>query len=102
MHAPATGRDHQQDPPPATVIGRSLSGGTVPVMAKPPSKPGTLAMSAELMKMLGVGKTRLHQLRQEPDWPRPIDSLSGGDVFAIADIREWAKNHGRTLHPLDD
>ena len=86
----------------AAVIGRSLTGGTVPGMAKRGKQPGTLAMSAELLQMLGVGKTRLHQLRQEPDWPEPVDTLKGGEVFAVADIKKWAKNRGRTLNPLDD
>jgi hypothetical protein len=85
-----------------TVIGRSLTGGTVPVMVSRGKQPGTLAMSAELMKLLRVGKTRLHQLRREPDWPEPIDTLAGGEVFAVADIKKWAKSRGRTLYPLED
>lgn len=77
--------------------------GILPGMAAaPPKKPHTLAMSAELIKMLGVSKSRVVALRKEPDWPEPIDTLKGGEVFAIADIEAWAAKRGRTLHPLDD
>jgi predicted DNA-binding transcriptional regulator AlpA len=65
-------------------------------------KPHTLAMSAELMQMLGVSKSRVVALRKDPDWPEPVDTLKVGEVFAIADIQAWAAKRGRTLHPLDD
>jgi hypothetical protein len=96
------GRDLHLARHPGGVIGGSLTIGTVPGMAKRGRQAGTLAMSAELMQMLGVGKTRLHQLRQDPDWPEPIDTLKGGEVFAVADIKKWAAKKGRTLNPLDD
>ncbi len=70
--------------------------------ARKSTKPHQLAMSAELMKMLGVGKTRLNQLRKEPDWPEPLDTLIGGAIYRIADIEAWAAERGRTLRPLDE
>lgn len=65
-------------------------------------KPHTLAMTGELMRMLGVSKSRVVALRKEDDWPEPVDTLLGGEVFAIADIEAWAAKRGRTLNPLDD
>lgn len=53
---------------------------------------------AELIEMLGVGRTRYAQLIARPDFPAPVAELVMGNVWELADIRAWAKKNGRDLH----
>jgi predicted DNA-binding transcriptional regulator AlpA len=53
---------------------------------------------AELIEMLGVGRTRYAQLIARPDFPAPVAELVMGNVWELADIRAWAKKSGRELH----
>ncbi len=52
--------------------------------------------------MLGVGKARAAHLVTDPDFPRPVAHLSVGKVWLYADVKAWALQVGRAVHPLDD
>ncbi len=52
----------------------------------------------ELRKILGVSYTRTVYLADQPDFPAPLDELSVGKIWALADITAWAAHKGRTLH----
>jgi len=55
----------------------------------------------ELMRMLGVSRTRAVQLTNDADFPAPFVELMMGKVWNTADVEQWAARRGRTLHPLD-
>jgi predicted DNA-binding transcriptional regulator AlpA len=64
----------------------------------PPAATGhRLAGRAEIRKMLGVSHTRVVQIAAQPDFPAPIDTLSMGIVWCMADVVAWAERTGRTL-----
>ena len=50
--------------------------------------------------MLGVSRQRISQITTHRDFPAPVVVLRMGKVWDLADVRRWAKEHGRTLHPL--
>lgn len=52
----------------------------------------------ELRKIFGVSYTRTVYLADQPDFPPPLDELSVGKIWALADITAWAARKGRTLH----
>ncbi len=54
----------------------------------------------ELEQVLGLSRTRVVQLIAEPGFPEPLTELAMGKVWDLADIQQWAEQHGRTLHPL--
>jgi predicted DNA-binding transcriptional regulator AlpA len=49
-----------------------------------------LVRVVEIAKILGVSKQRADQLRREPDFPAPVDRWARGDLWAAADVRQWA------------
>jgi prophage regulatory protein len=55
---------------------------------------------AELLELLGVGRTRLVQLTQRSDFPEPVAELVMGKIWELSSVRAWAEQHGRELHPL--
>jgi predicted DNA-binding transcriptional regulator AlpA len=45
----------------------------------------------EIAEILGVSKQRADQLRREPHFPAPVARLAWGDLWATADVRQWAR-----------
>lgn len=64
--------------------------------------PTSPAASAELMALFGVSQSRLMVLRRRPEFPRPAITVTMGDIWDLADIRDWAQATGRTLHTATD
>ena len=60
-----------------------------------------LMAMGELVKMLGVSRTRAAFIAGRPDFPRPVADLIVGKIWAVADVERWAQERGRTLLPLD-
>jgi hypothetical protein len=56
-----------------------------------------LAGRAELMRLLGVSRTRAVQISDRADFPAPVDVLSMGNIWALDDVIAWAEKVGRTL-----
>jgi predicted DNA-binding transcriptional regulator AlpA len=54
---------------------------------------GKLLRVVEIAEILGVSKQRADQLRREPDFPAPVDSWARGDLWATADVRQWARTY---------
>jgi prophage regulatory protein len=55
---------------------------------------------AEVAQMLDVGKARAHQLVLTPDFPAPVAKLSVGKLWLRSDVQAWARQMGRTVHPI--
>lgn len=56
---------------------------------------GTLMGTAEIADYLGVSRQRVQQLAGRPDFPKPVDTLAMGNVWARDDIERWATRHPR-------
>ncbi len=52
----------------------------------------------ELMKVLGVSRSRVWQMSLRPDFPAPVASLIMGSIWALDDVKAWADKRGRTLN----
>ncbi len=53
---------------------------------------------AEVARMLGLTRQRIHQLKRDPDgFPQPTVRLATGPVWERSAIEEWAERTGRTL-----
>lgn len=64
----------------------------------PPGTPPQKYMgSAEIGKMLSVGRQRVQQIVHEADFPDPYEVLAMGKVWKREDIAAWAREHGRTV-----
>lgn len=50
---------------------------------------------AEIAELLGVSRTRVHQLRAADALPAPYDALAMGPVWLREDIERWARDAGR-------
>lgn len=57
--------------------------------------PEHLVGIAEIADLLGVSRTRVHQLRSEGAIPEPYDILAMGPVWLRVDIERWAREAGR-------
>lgn len=51
---------------------------------------------AELLVMLGVGRTRLATLTSRPDFPPPAATVRMGSVWDVDKVIAWANTTGRT------
>jgi len=49
--------------------------------------------TAEIARMLGVSRSRVHQLARRVDWPEPLDHLEAGAVWLRSDIERWIGEH---------
>jgi predicted DNA-binding transcriptional regulator AlpA len=56
--------------------------------------------AAEIGQMLGLGRTRVHMLINEVDFPAPVAELRVGKVWLYADIEAYAARVGRPVYPL--
>lgn len=58
-----------------------------------------LAGRAELLKVLGVGGTRLRHLMTDPayEFPKPVQELIGGNIWVLDDVVDWANKRGRVV-----
>ncbi|GLW32976.1 helix-turn-helix transcriptional regulator [Actinoplanes regularis] len=66
-------------------------------------KPLDLVGSAEIKKMLGVGRQRAYQLTCSHDFPTPAASLDGGKVWLRSEVQEWIEvNRPSTSEHPDD
>lgn len=52
-----------------------------------------LVTGGDIAKRLGVSRQRVHQLREKPDFPRPIGRIGNALVWRWADVEEWARAH---------
>lgn len=50
---------------------------------------------AEIARMLGVSRQRVHQMLAAGDFPEPIAELAVGRVWRRADVEAWARKTGR-------
>jgi predicted DNA-binding transcriptional regulator AlpA len=56
-----------------------------------------LVGSAEIGRLLGVGRQRVQQLINSDGFPKPDVTLQMGKVWKRADVEAWARDHGRTI-----
>jgi predicted DNA-binding transcriptional regulator AlpA len=56
---------------------------------------------AEIAELLSVGRARADQLARQKGFPEPVQVISAGRIWRLADIEEWARERGRTLRPHD-
>ena len=54
--------------------------------------------AAELLALLGVGRTRLATLTGQPDFPKPAIVLKMGSIWTLDEVIAWAQRRGRTLN----
>ncbi|OWV05071.1 hypothetical protein B5D80_18660 [Micromonospora wenchangensis] len=66
-----------------------------------PEVPGPLVGPAEMMAMLGVGRSRLRQIVVHPKFPRPFQTLQGGSVWLRSDVEAYIRDH-RQPRPADE
>lgn len=52
---------------------------------------------AELMLLLGVGRSRAVALSESDTFPKPRNRLIMGNVWELDDVLAWADHRGRTL-----
>jgi predicted DNA-binding transcriptional regulator AlpA len=53
---------------------------------------------AELIKLMGVSRSRVVQLTEQPDFPKPVEVLIMGNIWALDDVLHWADRKGRHLN----
>lgn len=56
-----------------------------------------LVGTAEIAKMLGVSRQRVHQLTSSPGFPEPESRLEMGVIWDAEKVRTWAREHGRQI-----
>lgn len=56
-----------------------------------------LVGSAEIGRMLGVGRQRVQQLISREGFPTPEVVLDMGKVWKRADVEAWARENGRSI-----
>lgn len=60
-----------------------------------PTKPGTLAGVALAKEILGVPTSTLNRWLERSEMPQPIDVLSSGPVWSVADLKKFARKRER-------
>lgn len=63
----------------------------------PGTSPQKYMGSAEIGRMLGVGRARVQQIVKGADFPKPYDKLAMGKVWNRADVEAWALARGRPI-----
>ena len=51
----------------------------------------------ELLRLMGVSRSRVTQITNRSDFPAPVASLIMGSVWDLADVVAWADARGRIL-----
>jgi prophage regulatory protein len=64
--------------------------------------PGDLVGAYEIRQLLRVSRQRVQQLMKRADWPREVEKLAMGKVYARADIEAWARDHRREIREDDN
>jgi hypothetical protein len=60
-----------------------------------------LVGAAEIAEMLGgLSRQRVSQLTAEEGFPAPVARLRMGSVWRYTDVATWARQSGRTVHPI--
>lgn len=54
-----------------------------------------LVSGAEIARRLGVSTQRVHQLRDDPDFPEPLGKVGRAIVWKWRDVERWARHVGR-------
>lgn len=54
--------------------------------------------AAELLALLGVGRTRLATLTGQPDFPKAAIVLRMGSIWTLEEVIAWAQRKGRALN----
>lgn len=52
----------------------------------------------EIERMLGVNRQRVQQIVNSKGFPDPVLTLAMGKVWLAADVEQWARGKGRTIH----
>ncbi len=52
----------------------------------------------ELLRLMGVSRSRVTQITNRSDFPAPVASLIMGSVWELDDVIAWADARGRTLN----
>lgn len=55
-----------------------------------------LVTGAEIARRLRVSRQRVYQLRQRPDFPKPIGRIGKALVWRWAEVKEWSRARGVT------
>lgn len=58
--------------------------------------------AAEICARLGVGRTRLRELRRRPDFPAPIKILTGMAIWDGDAVEAWIAEHRKPAVEDDD
>ncbi|GGM20799.1 MULTISPECIES: helix-turn-helix transcriptional regulator [Micromonospora] len=51
--------------------------------------PGPLVAAGEILKMLGVSRSRFRAIAMHPNFPRPFQTLSVGSVWLRSDVEAY-------------
>ena len=65
------------------------------VVEQPP-----VVAQAEMCEMLGLTRKRVAVLANAPGFPPPFATLSVGRIWRYDDVRAWAEQTGRSVHPI--
>ncbi|GAA3767628.1 hypothetical protein GCM10022225_62570 [Plantactinospora mayteni] len=55
--------------------------------------PGPLVGPAEILQMLGVGRSRLRQITADRRFPAPFQTLIAGSVWLRSDVEEYIRKY---------
>jgi predicted DNA-binding transcriptional regulator AlpA len=61
--------------------------------------PPVLALG-ELIKLLGLSKTRVRQLVASDGFPSPIAALGVGKIWSTPEVIGFCERTGRAVHPV--
>ncbi|MER5702596.1 hypothetical protein ABT023_11710 [Micromonospora sp. NPDC002296] len=64
--------------------------------------PGPLVAAGEILKMLGVGRSRFRAIALHPNFPRPFQTLSVGSVWLRSDVEAYIRDYRRPRPPADE
>ncbi|WP_422737207.1 helix-turn-helix transcriptional regulator [Micromonospora sp. WMMD729] len=57
--------------------------------------PGELVAAGEILKMLGVSRSRFREIQRHPAFPRPYAVLTVGSIWLKADVERYIAEHRR-------
>jgi len=86
----------------ATTCSRTLHMDTVDDNTGLGKTPAIAVGAAELIDLLGVGRTQLSRIQGRADFPVPAICVKVGSVWDFADVLAWAALTGRALYLEDE